>query len=377
MHSATIMDGFLRPTHIKINLEQIVHNYHQIRRFCQRPVMAILKANAYGHGIIEVAKRLEKESVAYFGLAYLEEAVLLRKSGIETPILVLGGVIGEQIPTFIEYDLTITASSVDKLKAIEAAARALGTRAKVHLKIDTGMERIGVHYYSAEAIIQQALKCEHVLLEGIFSHFANADCLNNTYSQLQLERFQMVLRSVEEVGLQIPIRHMSNSGAVLQFPQARFDMVRVGLLLYGVYPSMELPRKIDVSLAMKWVTRVVYFKVVKPNHPVSYGSLWKSNKMVRVVTIPVGYGDGYHRRMTGSAKVLIRGKRYPLVGAICMDQAMVNIDWDEAYNGDEVVLLGKQGESEITVEELAQWAGTIPYEILTSINTRVSRVHEG
>ena len=377
MHKATIMDGFLRPTHIKVDLEQIVHNYHQIQRCCQRPIMAILKANAYGHGIVEVARRLERESVSYFGLAYLEEGVLLRKSGVKTPILILGGVIGEQLPTFIEHDLTITASSVDKLKAIESTAKQMGKTAKVHLKIDTGMERIGVHYYSATELLRQALGCECVEIEGIFSHFANADSVDDKRSHLQLERFHTVLKSATELGLHIPIRHMSNSGAVLQFPEARFDMVRVGLLLYGVYPSLEVPRTIDVSPAMKWVTRVVYFKVVQPNHPVSYGSLWQSKTMVRVVTIPVGYGDGYHRRMTGSAEVLIRGKRYPLVGAICMDQAMVNINWDEAFNDDEVVLLGKQGEHQITVEELAQWADTIPYEILTSINTRVSRVYKG
>ena len=335
--------------------------------------MTILKANAYGHGIVEVARRLEKENVPYIGLAYVEEGVLLRQEGIETPILILGGIIGEQIPIFLRNNLSITASSVDKLKAIDQVAKQIGIRAKVHLKIDTGMERIGVHYYSAESLLQQALLCTNVEIEGIFSHFATADNGDLEYAKIQLRRFQEVLKIVDDLGLQIPFRHLSNSGALLQLPEAHFDMLRIGILLYGVYPSLEVPRIIDVSPAMKWVTRVVYFKVVKPEHPVSYGSLWKAKEMVRMVTIPVGYGDGYHRRMTGSAEVLIRGKRYPVVGAICMDQAMVNIHWDEAYNGDEVVLLGKQGEEEITVEDLALWANTIPYEILTSINTRVSR----
>jgi len=377
IHDYTITEDFLRPTHIKIDLRQIVKNYHALCLHANRPIMAILKANAYGHGIIEVARCLEKVSAPYFGLAYLEEGLLLRQAGIKTPILILGGIIGEQIPLFIENDLTITASSVDKLRAIELVAQQLGKRAKVHLKIDTGMERIGVHYYSAQALLQAANGCKSVDIEGIFSHFANADGKDLSYARMQLDRFNQVLRRAEQIGLDIPLRHMSNSGALIQLPEASFDMLRIGILLYGVYPSQEVPRKIPVKPAMTWVTRVVYFKVIQPDHPVSYGSLWKSDQHSRIVTIPVGYGDGYHRRMTGSAEVIIGGQRYPVVGAICMDQAMVNIGWDEAYNGDEVVLLGQQGESCITPEDLAEWADTIPYEILTSINTRVSREYSG
>jgi alanine racemase len=168
---------------------------------------------------------------------------------------------------------------------------------------------------------------------------------------------------------------MANSGAVLQMPESHFDIVRPGILMYGVYPSDEIQKTVEVVPALSWSSRVVYFKVVKPNHPVSYGSTWQSDHMVRIVTIPVGYGDGYFRSMSGKAEVIIRGKRYPVVGTICMDQFMVNIEWDSAYNNDKVILIGECDGERITVEDLAGWAGTIPYEILTNINTRVPRVY--
>jgi alanine racemase len=248
----------------------------------------------------------------------------------------------------------------------------------VHLKIDTGMERIGVHYYNAESLLEAALGCEHCLGEGIYSHFANADTAVLQSAQTQLDRFNRVLSFYEKRGLPPPpLRHMANSGAILQLPGSHFDMVRAGILLYGVYPADDVARTIAVRPVLSWKSRVVYFKVVLPDHPVSYGSTWQSDHMVRVVTVPVGYGDGYFRRMSGQAQVIIRGKRYPVIGRICMDQLMVNIEWDSAYNNDEVVLLGESedGGVSITCEELAAWAGTIPYEILTNINTRVSRLY--
>jgi alanine racemase len=192
---------------------------------------------------------------------------------------------------------------------------------------------------------------------------------------LQIERFEEVLLFYEKRSLPQPLRHMANSGAILQLPQSRFDLVRPGILLYGVYPSSEVRRTLKVKPALTWSSRVVYFKVVKAGHPVSYGSTWQSDHPVRVLTIPVGYGDGYFRSMSGKAHVLIKGKRYPVVGTICMDQFMVNIDQDSGYNEDEILLIGEGEGEEITVEELAEWAGTIPYEILTNINTRVPRVY--
>lgn len=366
----------LRPTHVQVDLERLTHNYRAIQRHVgAATVMPILKANAYGHGLVRVGQHMQQLGVSMIGVAYLEEGILLREAGITTPILVLGGILGSQAPLFLEHELIATVSSLQKLEQVEAAAAAAGVRAKVHLKIDTGMERIGVHYYSAEDLLNATLKCEHVEVEGIFSHFANSDAADLTSAKLQVERFQDVLRFYEKRSLTMPLRHMANSGAVLQLPESWLDMVRPGILLYGVYPSAEAKRTVQVQPALTWTSRVVYFKVVRPGHPVSYGSTWQSGHEVRVVTVPVGYGDGYFRGMSGKAQVLIGGRRYPVVGTICMDQFMVNIERDSAFNEDEVVLVGESGKEKITVEDLATWAGTIPYEILTNINTRVPRVY--
>jgi alanine racemase len=248
--------------------------------------------------------------------------------------------------------------------------------ARVHLKIDTGMERIGVHYYNAENFLEAAGRCKHVDVEGIFSHFANADAADLTHAKLQLERFHEVLAFYEKRSIAPPrLRHIANSGAILQLPEARLDMVRPGILLYGVYPSEETKRTIVVKPALTWKSQVVYFKIIRPGHPVGYGSNWQSDHPVHAVTVPVGYGDGYFRSMSHRAKVLIRKKRYPIVGTISMDQIVVNIESNSAYNGDEVILIGEMGEEKITCEDLAAWAGTIPYEILTNINTRVPRIY--
>lgn len=377
LHEPTIDEGVLRPTHLEVDLSRLAANYRQILAHVGRPVMPILKANAYGHGLVRVGQLMASLGAPYLGVAYLEEGIRLRRAGVQTPILVLGGILGSQIPLFIEHDLTLTASSIDKLKAIDAAAAAAGRRARVHLKIDTGMERLGVHYYSAEGLLEASLAAAHVDVEGIFSHFANADAADLSHARLQLERFAEVLRFYDRRSLPTPTRHMANSAAIAALPESHLDMVRPGILMYGVFPSADVPKTVDVQPAMSWKTRVVYFKVVKPGHPVSYGSTWQSDHMVRVVTIPVGYGDGYPRRMSGSAEVLLHGRRYPVVGRICMDQIMVNIEWDSAYNGDDVLLLGGDGDQRLTAEELAEWAGTVPYEILTGINTRVPRVYLG
>ncbi|MFK7929257.1 MAG: alanine racemase [Myxococcota bacterium] len=369
------IEDAVRPTHLRVDLARLGRNLQAVRQRAHgAPVLAVVKANAYGHGLIPVARCFAEHGARMLGVAYLEEGVALRRAGLDLPILVMGGIIGDQISAFIQHDLTITASSVDKLAAIEAEAARMGQRAKVHLKVDTGMERIGVHWYSAEPLLQASLQCEHVDIDGIYSHLANSDDGDLTHAREQIRRFNQVLSFYSERGLHPPLRHLSNSGAVLNLPEARFDMVRPGLLLYGVTPG-DSPSDIDVQGALRWVSRVVYFKVVQPGSPVSYGSTWVPDRMTRVVTVPVGYGDGYQRRMSGHAQVLIGGVRYPVVGRICMDQIMVDIGWDSAFNGDEVVLLGQQGHEGIRVEDLAEWTGTITYEVLTAINTRVPRIY--
>jgi alanine racemase len=367
--------GDSRPTFVEVNLNRLDENLKAIRQVVHpSKIMLILKANAYGHGMIDVALYMA-EKVDYLGVAVLEEGIYLRENGIKTPILVMGGIWSNQIPLYIQNNLTLTASSVERLEQINQAAMELKRIARIHLKIDTGMERIGVHYYNAKTLLNATLSCnKYVHVEGIYSHFANSDSVDLTHARLQLERFNEVNQFYAKHQIPCPMRHMANSAAVLQIPESFFEMVRPGILMYGVYPSRECLKTIPVKPALSWKSVVVYFKVVKPGHPVSYGSIWQSDHLVRVVTIPVGYGDGYFRSMSNKAKVIIRDKIYPQVGRVCMDQIMVNIEWETAFNGDEVILIGESKNGKITVEDLAEWADTIPYEILTNINTRVSRI---
>ncbi|MDD8026797.1 MAG: alanine racemase [Acidobacteriota bacterium] len=377
IHQPTIDDPeSRRPTSVEVDVGQLRRNWEAVKAFvAPARAMLIVKANAYGHGLFEVARHLGPRADA-IGVAVLEEGVLLRRLGITATILVTGGIWTDQIPEYIRHDLTMTASSVGRLQQIAQAAAALGKAAKVHLKIDTGMERVGVHYYSAEALLEAALRCgPNVQVEGIYSHFANADAEDLSHARLQLERFLEVLRFYERRSLPTPLRHIANSAAVLRLPESRLDMVRPGILAYGVYPAAHIPRSLEVRPALTWKSRVVYFKVVRAGDPVGYGSTWRSDRPVRIVTVPVGYGDGYFRSMSNRARVLIRGRSYPQVGAVCMDQIMVAIGDDSAFNGDPVVLIGEDGGNRITVEDLAGWAGTIPYEILTAINTRVPRIY--
>jgi len=375
-HPTISIDEIVRPTRVEIDLNSIRENYLQIKNFVgEVKIMPILKANAYGHGLVKLAQVYEETNVDYLGVAVVEEGILLREYGIKVPILVLGGIWENQIPLFLKNDLTITASSIDKLRQINEAANQIKIKARVHLIIDTGMERTGVHYFNAEKFITEAYKFRNIFIEGIYSHFASSDSTDLTYTKLQFERFMEVLSFFDKHSLETPLRHISNSGAVLQFPEANLDMVRPGILLYGVYPSQNTQKTIKVSPALTWKSLVVYFKVITPGHPVGYGMKWKTDHDVRAVTVPVGYGDGYFRSMSSKAMVIIRGKRYPVIGTISMDQVVVNIEQDTAYHGDEVILLGTDGSGRITAEELAEWAGTIPYEILTNINTRVPRIY--
>jgi alanine racemase len=376
LHEPTLSLDELRPTHLEVDLDRLARNYQQIQAHVGAArVMPILKANAYGHGLVAVARKLEQIGAPYVGVAYLEEGLRLRQEGVRLPVLVLGGIVGSQIPRFLEADLTLTASSVDKLSAIEECAARRGMRARVHLKIDTGMERIGVHWYSADKLLEAAARAKHLTVEGIFTHFASADEGDLTRSLLQLERFQEVLQFYPRHGLPTPIRHAANSGAILQLPESHLDMVRPGILFYGASPSTELPLTLPVQQALRWLTNVVFFKVVQAGNPISYGGRFVPAQMTRVITLPVGYGDGYARAMEGRAQVIVRGERRPVIGRICMDQVMVDIGWGSAFNGDEVVLLGGAGPDAIRIEELARWANTIPHEVLTSINTRVPRVY--
>ena len=375
-HSVISVDEIVRPTRVEVNLKILTDNFRSIKAHVNdTKVMPILKANAYGHGLVRVAQLYEELKADYLGVAVVEEGILLRETGIKIPILVLGGIWGNQIPLFLKHNLTITASSIHKLRQIDEMAGQMEIRAKVHLKVDTGMERIGVHYYNAEKFLEAAYSFSNIDVEGIFTHFANAESTDLSFTQTQLKRFNTVLEFYKKWSIKMPLRHISNSGGVLQLPEANLDMVRPGILLFGVYPSKKINKSIRVKPALSWKSLVVYFKFIRPGDGVGYKLTWVPERTVHAVTIPVGYGDGYFRSMSNRARVILNGKLYPVVGNISMDQIVVNIEDDSAYNADEVILLGSDGKNSITCEDLAGWAGTIPYEILTNINTRVPRIY--
>jgi len=366
----------IRPAHVEVSLGAIAQNYDAIRAHVgTASVMPVVKANAYGHGIVEVARHLMNHGAPCLGVALLEEAIVLRQAGITLPILVFGGVATRQIPQFIAHDLMMAASSIDKLRQIDEAAAVVKTKARVHLKIDTGMERIGVHWYNAEKLQEASLSFTNVEVAGIYSHFANSDSADLASAKEQLARFLEVLEFYPKRGLQPPQRHIANSGGILQLPESHLDLVRPGIMLYGVYPSKEVPHTVTLQSALSWKSQVVYFKVVQPGSSVSYGGTWQSDHPVRVVTVPVGYGDGYFRALSNRGQVLIRGQRHPIAGRVCMDQFMVNLEWGTAYNGDVVTIIGSDGNETISAQDVADWAGTIPYEVLTNINSRVPRVY--
>ncbi|MDP2778493.1 MAG: alanine racemase [Anaerolineales bacterium] len=394
----------MRPTYLEVKLSQLKQNLENIRKqVSPAKVLVVLKANAYGHGVDGVAPFIAPFA-DYIGVAIVEEGIHLRKMGVATPILVMGGTLPEQLPDFFEYDLTLAASSLDLLSAAEQLAESTRKRLKVHLKVDTGMERMGVREYEAEPLIEKSMACSYLEIEGIFTHFANSEFSSSrgsalppkqspamleiasgrekhaeherprndiVESSLQLERFEEVLSIYEKRSEpHPPIRHTANSGATLLLPDSYYDMVRPGVLFYGVYPARDIERTIDVKPALTWKSKVAYSKVTLPGRGVSYGSLWQAEAQTRIVTVPCGYADGYFRRMTNQAQVSINGKMYSQVGRICMDQFMVNVGDDDVKVGDEIVLFG-QG---ITAEDFADWAGTNEYEVMTNIGARVPRV---
>ncbi len=379
------MTDTLRPTHLEVNLSQLKRNLAAIRaHVAPARVLVVLKANAYGHGVDGVAPFIAPHA-DYIGVAIVEEGIHLRRLGITRPILVMGGTLPEQVPLFLKYDLTLTASHPALLDAAEQAAAQAGRPLRAHLKVDTGMERIGARPGEARAFIEKSLRLRHVDVEGIYTHFANSETPEPpgmvrkphfTYTSHQLARFNEVLSLYEKIGAPPPrLRHAANSGAVLNFPDSAFDMVRPGVLFYGVYPDAGVTRSVAVAPALTWKSRVVFAKRTPAGTPVSYGSLWRGQQDVNLATVPCGYADGYFRRMTNQPRVLINGRPYPQVGRICMDQFMVNVGDDPLRVGDEVILLGQAASgAQVTAENLAAWAGTNPYEVMTNISARVPRV---
>lgn len=373
-----IRDMQSRATWIDIDLAALAHNFRMVQKHVgNTDLMPIIKGNAYGHGMVRCAAHLQEIGAKYLGVALLEEGIALRHAGISIPIVVLGGVLGHQIEHFIHHNLDIMAASVSKLEAIEQQAAKMGKQARVHLEIDTGMERTGVHYYTAHTLIAKAAQMKHCNIVGVASHFADCEIPDLTLTKLQLQRFLDATSLFSTYGLDVPIRHIAASGAILQLTDSHLDMVRPGLILYGISPAPHLQHVLDLRPVMSLKSRIVYFKVVKQGAGVSYGHLWKAPQDTRIVTVPFGYGDGYSRELAKGASVLIRGKRYPIVGRMCMDQFMVDIGQDEAFNGDEVVVIGRQGNEAISVEELTnRLPAANAREITTAFNLRIPRFYQ-
>jgi alanine racemase len=370
-----------RPTRAEISLPNLRNNCKIVKSLVAEDVriMGVVKANAYGHGILEVARELLSSGIDYLGVAYLEEAVYLRRNGITSPILVMGAINTDQIGEFIDHGIEITSSSLDKSAAISKIARDRGVDAVVHLKIDTGMERIGVHWYNAENFIARTLDMPGLRVRGIFSHFAKAET-DRSFTEEQLSRFSSTLEFMYKRNAAPEYAHIANSAAIINFRESHFNMVRPGIMLYGCNPYGYAPgvrfagRSLRPVMTLK--TRVSYFKVCPPGAGVSYGHTFVTGRQTRIITLPVGYGDGYSRHLSNRAEVIIRGRRYPAVGTICMDQVMVDIGPDgTAYNSDDVLLFGEMDGCSIPLEELCDKAGTIPYEILCGISSRVPRIY--
>ena len=363
-----------RPTRIRVALDALTHNLRTIQGHVGVPVMGIVKANAYGHGLVPVARHLEAQGVEQLGVAFVEEGIALRRAGITVPILVLGGIHAPQVTQFLTHDLEVTVSSIAKLRQVEATAEATGRKAVVHLKVDTGMERIGVHSENAGAFIEAAVASPWCSVKGIYSHLACADDPTSPMTAEQRERFLDACAHFDRLGAPMPVRHLANSGGVLHFPDTWLDMVRPGIALYGVLPDPASRATIDLKPALSLVSQVVYFKIVRAGRTVSYGATWTARHDTRVVTVPIGYGDGFPRALSSRGEVLVRGERRPIIGRICMDQFMVDLGTDgSAYNEDDVVLIGEQAGVAIRCEDVARAAGTIPYEILTGLNERIPR----
>ena len=364
-----------RPTFVEIDLDQLTANYRAVEQAVPPSrMLPVVKADAYGHGLVGVARLFESCGPAGLAVAFLEEGAVLRQAGIVCPILVMGGLDTSQIPDFLHFNLTMTVSSVHAVGPIEEAADRLGTVARVHAKVDTGMGRMGVRPEGAAELLDALRRSARVEVEAVYSHLATADEPDPAQTLDQMATFRRMVSYFGDRDLPTPTLHLANSGAVLQHPGSYFDLVRPGLMLYGVYPTDAIPRTIGIEPALTWRSTVVLSKPLPAGSPVSYGATWAPDRDTRIVVVPMGYGDGYPRLLSNRGEVLIRGRRHPVVGRVCMDQFMVEVGPDtDVRVGDEVVIIGAQGDERITANELAAWAETIPYEILTGITSRVPR----
>ena len=363
-------------TRVKISLDAIERNFDAVREKAGVPVMAVVKADAYGHGAIQVARLLE-EKCAFFGVSSMLEAMELRQAGLQTPILILGHTPVSAFPTAIRQGIRPTIFNEEDARELSRVAVELGMTAPFHLAVDTGMSRIGFQADAASAELCAVIAAlPNLYAEGIFSHFATADCADLTRAREQAKRFDAFVELLRERGVSIPIRHLDNSAGLMNFP-SHYEMVRSGIVTYGMYPSEDVPRDaLPLEPALQFLSRVTHVKTLPAGREISYGGTFITEKPTVVATVPVGYADGYRRALSGRFYVLIRGKRAPILGRVCMDQMMVDVtDIPDVRRGDRVTLVGRDGDEAITVEQIAAAADSFNYEFVCGISRRVPRLY--
>lgn len=367
----------LRPTVAKIDLRAIAGNIKRIiRRVHPAEVMAVVKADGYGHGAIPAAQTALSAGATQLGVALLEEGIELRRANIEAPILVFGGFFEKQIDSLLANRLQITLCDTHLAKLLSRRARALGFTAQVHVKIDTGMGRVGLLPSEAVEAILAMAKLSGLELVGIYTHFATSDSRDKSYAHQQLERFQTVIRQLADRGVNFRWIHAANSGAILDLPEGYFDLVRPGVMMYGYYPSEETSESIRLEPAMSLRTQILFVKRAPAETFISYGKTFQTRQATTIATLPIGYADGFSRKLSNNFEGLVRGRRCPLVGRVCMDQIMIDLgNMKDVQIGEEVVLLGKQGDEEISIYEWCRRLETIPYEVTCGVSKRVGRVY--
>jgi alanine racemase len=367
-----------RPTLCAIDHEALRSNLRQIRdRVGSRiKILCMVKANGYGHGAAEISQALVGAGADAFGVATLEEALQLREAGIQALLIVLAGVFPDQLDTFLEYKLTPVVHDLVSLRALDRESSRRQVQLKVHLKVDTGMGRLGFLAAEADQWIGAIKQAKSLHIQGVFSHFSHAESVQGDYTQKQLQIFKRVLGQLRSASVVPDLVHLANSAATITLPAAYFDMVRPGLMLYGVYPSPNMKEQISLKPVLSWKSKILQLKNVPSGTSVSYGQTYVTQRESLIATLPIGYADGYPRLLSNRGEALVRGQRARIAGRVCMDLTMIDVtDIRNVRQGDEVVLLGRQGGAEISADEIAAWANTISYEILTSIGTRVPRIH--
>jgi alanine racemase len=371
-----------RPTFAEVDLDALRHNFQVLRSSIPRKteILAVVKADAYGHGFMDISRELEQLNVDAFGVAFLAEGIQLRKSGIDKPILLLGGVYPGQERKCIGFNLSTIVFTLEQAQALNQAAGKLFRKAQIHLKIDTGMGRLGIQYATAPEFLKELKKLPNIHLEGIISHFASADELDESgqyFTRIQSERFSWVLTEVRKAGFIPRYIHIANSAAALIRNIPGCNLVRPGIALYGAIPSSDFQGKLDLKPVMRLKSRIALLKWVETGTTISYARRFTTTGKTLIASVPVGYADGYPRTLTNKGEALIRGERARVAGTVCMDWIMLDVtDIKDVAVGDEVVLMGQDRSGNcIHVEELAAWAGTIPYEIFCGISKRVPRVY--